>query len=641
MRLQTLHLVNFKGVKDFTLDTQGCDVSVFGENRTGKTTLFDAFLWVLFDKDSKNRKDFEVKTLTPSGEALHNLSHEVEAVLDMDGKALTLRKVYAEKYTRQRGKTTKEFTGHTTDYFINGVPAKKGEYDDRIKAMTDEGVFRLLTNPLYFNECMKWQDRRNLLLEICGNISDQDVIASDKALSRLPEILADYSQDEYKKIIQAKRKTINEEMERIPTRIDEATRSLADITDLIIEELPADIAKLKGAISEKQAEVARIKNGGEIAEKRKRIAEIETEMLDVLRGDREGIEEQIQAKQRELSDASVRRSNLGADISSGLHIVDSCRRVVTEIEHNMAKMREQYATINAKMFEQDTVCPTCGQPIPGEKMQSALESFNVDKAEKLAANQTKGKESKAALDRVKDEIAVLEMEASDARAMIATEETIMGDIGKAIDELRLQSLAHTGGPAYSVKMQEKALLENEIAGLTAGNTAAVAKVQEGITDLNLALDVLLKSQAAVTNNESTEKRIEELKRQEKTLAAEYERLEGELFLCDQFLRTKVELLESKINNKFKIARFKLFSELINGGVEECCVTAYDGVSYPDVNHAGQLALGLDVISTMIDFYGFDAPCFLDNAEAITKIPAMPCQMINLYVSENDKSLRVV
>jgi len=61
MKLLSLTLKNFKGIRSFTLDAQGCDISVFGDNATGKTTLADAFMWLLFDKDSANRKDFEIK----------------------------------------------------------------------------------------------------------------------------------------------------------------------------------------------------------------------------------------------------------------------------------------------------------------------------------------------------------------------------------------------------------------------------------------------------------------------------------------------------------------------------------------------------------------------------------------------------
>lgn len=645
MRLTSLTLHNFQGIKDFTLDTQGCDISVFGDNRTGKTTLFNAFLWVLFDKNANNRKDFEIKTLDKHGEALHHLDHEVEAVLDIDGKSLTLRKVYSEKWTKKRGSATQEFGGHTTDYYIDGVPTQKKEYDARISSIADENIFRLLTNPLYFNECMKWQDRRNLLMEVCGNISDQDVIASDKALARLPEILGSHSQDDYKKIIVARRAEINKELTALPVRIDEATRSLSDITDLIIEELPADIAKLKDAISEKQAEVARIKNGGEVAEKRRRIAEIETEMLDILRGDREGIDSLIDEKRRQLSKAVGEIDCLVADIQKHERLIGQFEERIAELGKKMDTGRQEWKSINAEefTFEQDNTCPACGQALPEEKLQAArdgaLAYFNLEKAQRLEANVAKGKAMATEVKLLNESIVAETNLINEYQTSRSALPSVLG-LQTEIEALRRDSLTHTGGPAYSAKLQEKALLENEIAGLTAGNTAAIAKVQQEITSLNADLDTLLKAQAAVANNESTEKRIAQLRDQEKMLAAEFEKLEGELFLCDQFTRTKVEMLESKINSKFKMARFKLFDVQINSGLAETCLTTFDGVSYPDLNHEAQINTGLDIISTLIEHYNFSAPVFCDNAEAVTKLVNIPAQMIRLVVSEADKVLRV-
>ena len=197
MKLNRLVLRNFKGIREFTLDAQGGNVDVFGDNATGKTTLFDAFTWLLFDKDSSNKKDFSIKTLDKSGAEQHGLEHEVEATLDIDGQEITLRKVYKEKWTKKRGSAQADFTGHTTDYYIDSVPVKKSEYEARIAEIADEGVFKLLTSPTYFNEQLHWEKRRQILLEVCGDLTDEEVISSNKALAELPKILGNHSLEDY------------------------------------------------------------------------------------------------------------------------------------------------------------------------------------------------------------------------------------------------------------------------------------------------------------------------------------------------------------------------------------------------------------------------------------------------------------
>jgi hypothetical protein len=185
MRLISLTLNNFKGIKSFALKPQGKDINIYGDNATGKTTLADAFMWLLFDKDSQNRKDFQIKTLGQDGEPEHGLEHSVEAVLELEnGKRITLKKVFKEKWTKKRGSATAEFTGHTTDHFIDGVPAKKKEYDEKIAEIADEQIFRLLTDPAYFNQQLHWQKRRELLLGNWTIVRSRMSLANSRSLAR-------------------------------------------------------------------------------------------------------------------------------------------------------------------------------------------------------------------------------------------------------------------------------------------------------------------------------------------------------------------------------------------------------------------------------------------------------------------------
>lgn len=150
MLIQKLALRNFKGIKEFILQADGESLKVFGDNATGKTTLFDGFNWLLFDKDSHNKKDFQLKTVTVAGEEIHGQEHEVEGTFLVDGKETTLRKVFSEKWTKKRGSAERTFSGHTTDYYVNSVPVKKKEYTDKVAQIIDEDVFKLLTSPSFF-----------------------------------------------------------------------------------------------------------------------------------------------------------------------------------------------------------------------------------------------------------------------------------------------------------------------------------------------------------------------------------------------------------------------------------------------------------------------------------------------------------
>ena len=52
MSLEKMVIENFKGTRKLTIDFAE-ETHIFGMNGTGKTTIPDAFSWVLFNKDSK------------------------------------------------------------------------------------------------------------------------------------------------------------------------------------------------------------------------------------------------------------------------------------------------------------------------------------------------------------------------------------------------------------------------------------------------------------------------------------------------------------------------------------------------------------------------------------------------------------
>ncbi|MGH9340099.1 MAG: AAA family ATPase, partial [Acidobacteriota bacterium] len=228
--LHQLRLRNFKGVHEFTLDAAWEDVSIHGDNATGKTSLADAFHWLLFGKDSSGRANFEIKTLGADGEPEHGLDHSVEAELSLAGKKITLKKVYKEVWKKTRGSAQKTFAGNTTEHYIDGVPVRQAEYQQAIAELCDESVFRLLTDPVQFAERLHWQERRKILLDVCGDVADEDVIASQKALADLPEILEGRTIDNHRKVIAGRRRDINRDLERLPVRIDEVTRSRPDVS---------------------------------------------------------------------------------------------------------------------------------------------------------------------------------------------------------------------------------------------------------------------------------------------------------------------------------------------------------------------------------------------------------------------------
>ncbi len=654
MRLLKLHLRNFKGIRDFTFEPGGGNASVFGANATGKTSLYDAFLWLLFDKDSQNKKDFQIKTLDADGNVLHGLEHEVEGAFDVGGRPLTLRKVFAEKWTQKRGSISKEFSGHTSDYFIDGVPVAKKEFDLRISQIVNEDIFKLLTNPAYFNEQLHWTDRRKIILSVAGDISDADVIAADKQLERLPGILNGRKLDDHRKVIAARRTEINKELEKIPVRIDEAQRMLPDIggssaAHIITARstLTSALAELRRSQQDKRQEITRVEAGGQIAEKQLQLRKIEGQLVDLLNKHKYALNEKSHAKKAELDEANRELQSIEGIIARHSRTLQANAGSVQTLEQKLEGLRKTWHAINDHQFElkQETVCPACGQDLPAERLQAArdkaLEEFNLNKAQRLEENDAAGMRAKTQLDELKHENATLQKDIDQLKDDKAEAEKHIAALRAELDAITAAAGDVTASPEYAQALAAKAAVEGEIAALAAGNTDVTTRLKGEISAVDLVIGEKERQLAAIDQHEAGQKRIEELKQQEKALAAEFERLEGELYLTEQFVRTKVNLLEQRINSKFKYARFKLFEQQINGGVTECCETTFGGVPYAGgLNNAARINVGLDIINTLSQHYNFAPPIFIDNAEAVCELIGADAQVIRLVVLANVQELTV-
>jgi chromosome segregation ATPase len=650
LKLQNLVLTNFKGIKHFELNADGMDMNIYGENATGKTTIPDGFNWLLFDKDSNNKKDFAIKTLV-DGKPIHKLNHEVEATLLIDDVPVTLKKSFSERWTKKKGTATESFSGHTTKYFVDGVPVKKKEFEDKVKEIIPTGskenkgedIFKLLTSPSFFNEQLHWKDRRDLLLEVAGDVTDDEVLEKNKDLEKLAKVLNGRSIDDHKKVIAAKRKEINEELDRIPVRVDEIYRGLPDVTELNKTAIENDLQKAAADIEAKQEQINSIRSGSEVNKIKAEISDIDLKISNVKNNHAQEEQQQLYGLKAKLQEE---QSNLGiikSNINQYSERKNAGGRNIDDLSNQMNQLRKQYKDQDALIFHRDDncVCPTCEQDLPEEKVEEAEANFNRNKSNLLEKINERGVELKNRVEElhqegqgIQDKIDKLTEQAGQKAGEIAKIEEKIKSAESSVKPI-------TENASYNKLMQERQALEQQIDALQHSVEESVQQVQTEIQSLKERQSALQVDQSKLDQSAQSHKRIAELEDEEKNLAAEYEKMEHELHLAEEFIRTKVNLLEEKINSKFKYARFNLFKTNINGGLEEICETTYSGVPYSSgLNNAARINVGLDIIETLSQHYGVQAPIFVDNAESVTQLIDIDSQVISLVVSAEDKQLRI-
>ncbi len=547
--------------------------------------------------------------------------------------------MFREKWQKKRGSAQAEFTGHTTDYYIDDVPVKKSEYEARISSLIDEDAFKLLTNPTYFSEQLQWQDRRRILLEVCGDVSTEDVVAADEGLKRLTDILAGRSVEAHTDLIRSRMRDINRELEHIPMRIDEATRALPRVED-DPEALAEDIRKAEEAIQDYQEQLAEYRAGGAVAAKQRELNELDAEIAR-LRTEAYGeLDKAIQAKRYEL--VEVRRLILdrGMEIERVDKHIDSLNQELATLNNDVTTLRQQWHEVNGQQWQGDETCPTCGQALPDEQIEEAKASFNRNKAERLEGITIAGKAAKTSIEAAEKGLA--DAQAKRQRLQAELEEFRQQEkaLLAEIDELQ-EGAAEVETPELAEKRVLRERLAAEIEGLKLDQHEAISDLEKSLNTMRTALQALRGEEQKLRLREQGQKRIEELQERERQLAAEYEKLEAELYLCEQFERARANLLEDKVASHFEFARFKLFNKLVNGALEPCCEVTFGGVPYADLNKAARINVGLDIIRTLSRHYGSSAPIFIDNAEAVCELlPVENAQLIRLVVSPDDKILRI-
>lgn len=651
IRIVRMTLTNFKGIRSLEMNFDPEVTNVFGDNATGKTTMMDAFLWVLFGKDSQNRADFNIKTLDEHGKALPKLEHEVVVVLSVDGIETVFRRCYRENWVKKRGTAKEVMDGHTVDYFVDDVPMGKREYDAKVSAICPEQLFRQITNPSYFPS-LKMQEQRRMLFEIVGgDITHHDVfneLITDKNkeyyLSLVDALDSGKTLDEYKKQIVSQKNKTKGEVADIPGRIEENNRNMPEEEDWVA---------LSSEIEEKENE---IRNYDSLIADKSKADEEEAARRRVVRrqiDDRYECIEELKRKVKkdsnaghdkwysDLSEKESSISNTKTDIRSLENKLSTLNNSLAEYQSQRGSLITEYTAIKNETFEADNsrlVCPTCKRAFEGvdydTKLQEMQDTFQTNKSNRLNENIQKGTTIKAKIEDLQNQIKSLEQTIGEKKNLLSTLES---------EKQQLQnSEPKTVDIIEAVERNEKYIsLKKEIEEFEASLKTAYtpADVSEYINAKNALQSEIYALKERLSKREQierTQKRIDELQSQLSNMQqqiADYEQIEASIL---DFMKSKVSLVEKRINAAFSYVQFRMFDTQVDGTEFDTCECMVDGTPYSDLNTAAKMNAGIDIINAICRAKGVTAPIWLDNRESVCNLIPCASQVINLFVERGAK-----
>lgn len=683
IKLLKMRIQNFKGCKDREI-AFGDRTRIKGANATGKTTVFDAFTFLMFGKDSLGSAKFDIRPLDTDGNMINNLEISVEATIQIDypddAAEYILKKTQKQVWRKKRGTDTTEFQGNVNEFEINGYPKSEKEFKAFISGIIEENIFNLVTNPNAFN-ALPWKEQREILMKFVGVMSDAEIALTygDKYSLLIPELKIASTDDILKKYTKAKN-TLNKQMTEIPARIDELSKQMVTV----------DVGALEVQKAAKQAELKRVEDslsGGNST--RQKINDLNGQIMDEklrISGIQNDANSELDEKRRKarqavnVADDKVTKTE--REILDAEYLKEDYIKARDRAEADKTRYAEEWKEWKKKTFpefvplddyveplpitDKDLTCPTCGQALPEDvrkqrisdhekrckkakadydarceahksKYEKDKDEFEERRKQMMSDITVKGQKSADDVRAYQKQIDEQEKEISALKLRLECEKA---DLSKAKKDLEaIPACADISGNADYIKAQESIRsLEAQIEELRKempDNTEAEAR-RDAIRDEIYDIEAQIKA----ADNTKVKERIAELEEEQKSIGQKVAEQEQMIDLTESFIRAKMNMISEKINEKFggKVT-FKLFETQINNGIKETCECQWNGKS--DMSNGEKIVAGLYIIKALSELYSVSCPVFVDNSEAISdgNFPDMDSQVIELRVS-NDKELIV-
>ena len=636
--IKQIILQNFKGCKNATYTFDGKNVTVCGANGSGKTTIFDAFTWLLFGKDSLDNAKFEIRPLDKYGKQIDNAEICVVATLEIDGKEVELKKTQRQNWVKKKGTQNPVLQGNVNEYEIDGYPRSAKDYEEYINGIVSDDLFKMLTNPTYFPN-MPWKEQRATIMKFASGVSDVELATEDNRFAELlPEIEKAPSTDDIKNKYQKSLSELKNKQVELPVRIDEQNRNKVDIDvaelELLKNSLNEQITDVKSKIADtdKQFEEYQKLSDG--------IMELKFAESDLVR---KANEDNITAR-REIEDKIADKKFLVSKVKKTISDTEKeivlNKDVIKHYETELSNARDEWNAEKEREFDENSlICPYCKQEYPADKKEQLRADFKAHKEAELNRITDNGNTAKENLENEKSTLSRLESELPEHKKRLEMLNNAIADLEKQLSELPT-SIDVTGTEEYKVIQSQ--ISEKEQAMSQMNNADEVRKALNYELECSQTQLIECEKKIAMSQkNIEIDERIEELQSEQRITAQKIADVEKMLYLLDEFIKYKLDKISDSINAMFDGVNWKLFSEQINGGIKEVCEVTYNGVPFQSLNNGHRIVAGLKIINALQELYNVYPCVFVDNAESVNdfNLPDMKCQMILLSVTE-DMELRV-
>ena len=636
--LVSMKVENFKGIKH--LETKfGSITQVSGANGTGKTSLYEAYLWCLFTKRADG-STIDVQPLDAQGNVIHHVETSVELTLSVDGEELTVKRVLYEDWGKPRGQQEEVLRGRKQELYFNGVPCSVND-TSRLDAVCKREDWYMLSTIKAFMS-MKMEDRRVKLQSIAKIQSDEEIAAG------YPHVLEELKKGkpvaDLLKQVKSEIAKLKTNLDEIPIRIDQLEKQRVDYDfDALEKEAEALKEKIASANSTLSASVTTA-DIDRAAKFKAELEEVNKDMLDIER-------EIDQARQKRIGEFDEKISRCNASIAGYRSSIEEIDARIQRNETILATKKKEFDSKQAAWMKENAVsyvdmvedvCPLCGRPLPVDEVvaarEKAIQEFNKRHNELLDSLYADAVRINEDIKGLEESIRKDREERGRLDQKKRSEESIMTAADTAKKNVPDRQLALDAKTEYQKLLMKKQEIEKNIrvaSAPTASETEKEAKKQAIIAQRNAdeaALKELHMKLGQRNTNANIDKQkagLEEDKKSTSQNIAELENIEFEIW---EFKKRKITIVEDAVSSFFKIVRWRMYAPNIsNDGEKELCEAIVDGRPYFEQNLAMQMNGGLDIINGISTALGVRLPLFIDQKESVTNLIETETQLITLEV----------
>jgi len=665
LELLWMKLTNVKGIESLMIEFNKGETTISGTNGTGKSTVADSYRWGFTGKDSLDRKDYDLKNTVRR--ELNEHPHQVEIGFKFGQREYKVLRSYEEIRQMVKG-VEKKLKGHETNLWVNDSPKKVGEFQDFIGAFFSDKVFKMLTDPLFFNTEVKggwnYTNIREILVQMSGEISNDEIFEgseiSEERRKILEKTLLDWGNtDSLKKQTNDRIAALKKEIAPIQPAIESQERTMPEKLDW--DSIDMDISEESIRLELANTAIFEASKGDEGVEQAKQ--EKRNEIRDLEFGQK-NFEQTIKDRFREanadrrskIADKEHEIAGVTRSINSTLSDIANHSKDVDRYTFEKNQLWEQYQAKQKEtapaLPEDKTVCPTCQRPFEGDSIAEAekahFENWNSVHGLDLLSIKEHGSrikrhltEASAAVDnetkhleKLKEKKAFLMGELSELQS---TKEWKESDLLEELSKSKQYQdiVIMISGVKFDLEQ-----LSNE-SEQDSQREAVLSELKSKKETITARLNELRAQLATKAHYDTATKEIADLKSKLSRLGQQLADEQGMEHAIKTYNRSRNAIVQDRVNAMFPDElHYQLFETQMNGEINDICEMSYKGVPWGTLNTGGKIYAGMECIKTLSKFYDMYLPVWIDNRESTVVIPEMDCQVINLVVDPSKKKLTV-